>query len=273
MATYVIGDVQGCYESLQCLLDKIRFKPDKDKLWFAGDIVNRGPDSLNALRLVKQSAAKVVLGNHDLHLLACYYKSRELGIDKALRKKDTFIDILRAEDCDELMNWLRFQPLMVWSKKKNLAMTHAGIPHVWSVEQAYTLSKEVNKVLRGKRPERFFDAMYGNDPDRWSDSLSGLVRLRVITNYLTRMRFLTDDGQLDFKAKESIEHAPPGFRPWFRYPREDAGISLVFGHWAALGGTTGVPNIYATDTGCVWGGALSALNVKTKQIISCECAR
>ena len=273
MTTYVIGDVQGCYQPLLCLLEKIRFNPEKDKLWFAGDLVNRGPDSLNTLRLIKQIASKVVLGNHDLHLLACYYRSLQTDSVGPLRKKDTFIDILEAEDCEELMNWLRCQPLMVWSKKKQLAMTHAGIPHIWSVKQAYKLSKEVNKVLRGKAPEQFFEVMYGNSPDSWDEALKDFERLRVITNYLTRMRFVTDDGQLDFDVKESADSAPPGFRPWYRYARRDPENALVLGHWAALGGKTGVSNIFATDTGCVWGGSLTALNIRTKETISCECPR
>ena len=230
MSTYIIGDVQGCYQSLLRLLDQINFDPEKDKLWFAGDLVNRGPDSLNTLRLVKQIASKVVLGNHDLHLLACYYRSVANDQKNVVRKKDTFSDILEAPDCDELMEWLRYRPLMVWSKKKNLVMTHAGVPHIWSVQQAYRLSKEVNKKLRGKNPGPYFEAMYGNNPDVWDDNLGGLDRLRVITNYFTRMRFLTPEGNLEFNAKESVDNAPPGFQPWFKYPRQEQDTVLVF--WA-----------------------------------------
>lgn len=267
MASYVIGDLQGCYQSLLRLLDKIAFDPDKDKLWFAGDLVNRGPDSLNTLRLVRQIASKVVLGNHDLHLLACYY-----GGKNEPRRKDTFHDILAAPDCGELMEWLRQQPLAVWSKKRGIFMSHAGLPHIWTPEQAYTLSKEVNRMIRSKKAGVFFDAMYGNEPDCWDEGLDGLSRLRAITNYLTRMRFITPDGHLDFAAKESVASAPMGFKPWFQYPRQDQATRLVFGHWAALSGVTNNDAIVATDTGCVWGGSLTAVNLKTWQRISVASA-
>lgn len=266
MATYVIGDVQGCYQSLLALLEKINFDPDRDKLWFAGDLVNRGPDSLNALRLIRQIAKKVVLGNHDLHLLACYY-----GTKVEPKAKDTIQEILAAPDCEELMEWLRYQPLMVWNRRKNVVMTHAGLPHIWSTEQAYALSKEVNKALRGALVSEFFDAMYGNVPDTWSDTLQGAERLRTITNYFTRMRFVTETGTLDFSAKESVDSAPPGFRPWFEYPLTDPEVKVFFGHWAALQGHTGKDRMFATDTGCVWGTELTAVHLKSKQRISVAC--
>lgn len=266
MATYVIGDVQGCYQSLLALLEKINFDPDRDKLWFAGDLVNRGPDSLNALRLIRQIAKKVVLGNHDLHLLACYY-----GTKVEPKAKDTIQEILAAPDCEELMEWLRYQPLMVWNRRKNVVMTHAGLPHIWSTEQAYALSKEVNKALRGSQVSEFFDAMYGNVPDTWSDTLQGAERLRTITNYFTRMRFVTETGTLDFSAKESVDSAPPGFRPWFEYPLTDPEVKVFFGHWAALQGHTGKDGLFATDTGCVWGAELTAVHLKSKQRISVAC--
>lgn len=265
MATYVIGDVQGCYEPLLCLLDQISFNPKKDKLWFAGDLVNRGPDSLKCLRLIKKLAKKVVLGNHDLHLLACYY-GRTINV----KKKDTFGQILAAPDCEELMEWLRQQPLMVWSKKKNLVMTHAGLPHIWTARQAYQLSKEVNKVLRSEHAAEFFEQMYGNEPNVWSDKLTDYSRLRVITNYLTRMRFITASGQLEFAAKQAVESAPEGFQPWFAYPRKDD-VTLAFGHWAALMGRTDHRDIHALDTGCVWGGGLTAMNARTKERFTCQC--
>ena len=267
MASYVIGDVQGCYKTLLRLLDEIAFDPDKDKLWFAGDLVNRGPDSLNTIRLVKEIASKVVLGNHDLHLLACYF-----GKDSSPRRKDTFGDILDAPDCDELMEWLRHQPLAVWNKKRSIFMSHAGLPHIWSPEKALKLSKEVNRVIRGKNARAFFDEMYGNEPDCWGGKLEGMARLRVITNYLTRMRFITPKGNLDFAAKESVDSAPLGYRPWFEHPRKDPATRIVFGHWAALGGETGNPDIVATDTGCVWGGSLTAVNLKNWKRISCPSA-
>jgi len=274
LATYIIGDVQGCYESLLCLLERIAYDPAKDKLWFAGDLVNRGPDSLSSLRLIKNIASKVVLGNHDLHLLACFYGSKA-----SLKKKDTFGDILAAPDCHELLGWLKQQPLMVWSKKKNVVMSHAGLPHIWSTEQAYALSKEVNSVLCSDDAADFFDHMYGNEPSAWSEGLLGMERLRVITNYLTRMRFVSDSGQLEFLAKESVDSAPAGFKPWFAYDRNDK-EDIAFGHWAALLGKTvvgtgvgkaGRAKVHAIDTGCVWGGALTAMNVRTKERFACEC--
>lgn len=270
MTTYVIGDVQGCYTALLRLLERIEFDPDKDKLWFAGDLVNRGPDSLNTLRLVRQVASKVVLGNHDLHLLACYFLSKRRG-ESVKRAKDTFGDILSAPDGEELIDWLRQQPLMVWSKKKNVAMTHAGVPHIWSVKEAYRLSKEVNKCLRSDRATDYFEHMYGNQPETWDDESEGMTRLRLITNYFTRMRFIDKKGGLEFDAKESVQSAPKGYKPWFDHKRPDPEIALIFGHWAALGGVTGQSNIYATDTGCVWGGSLSALNLRTREFVSCDC--
>lgn len=270
MARYAIGDVQGCYDSLKGLLEKINFDAKQDELWFAGDLVNRGPKSLEALRLIKHLAesgsypAKVILGNHDLHLLACYFSNRKP------KKKDTFSDILLADDCEEMMNWLRKQALMYWDQDSHMVMTHAGMPHIWSTEKAYALNLEVQKVLQGDKPQSFFENMYGNDPAVWSDELTGLTRLRVITNYFTRMRFVKPDGELDFKAKETLDSAPKGFFPWFSFPPINT-ERFIFGHWAALSGTTGFGSQFqAIDTGCVWGGSLTALNLETLERISQE---
>jgi len=270
MARYAIGDVQGCYKSLTCLLEKISYRPKKDRLWFAGDLVNRGPESLECLRLIKQLSeeaikpAKIVLGNHDLHLLALYYTQ------SSPKRKDTFEEILTAPDCDELMTWLRHQPLMVWSKKHNIMMSHAGLPHIWSVKQAFALNQEVSTMLTGPDYVKFFDVMYGNQPDNWTSSLQGLDRLRVITNYFTRMRFIKSSGELEFSAKESISSAPANFKPWFEFTQKEA-IPIVFGHWAALEGVTDQSQIHALDTGCVWGGSLTAMNLKTTERFSCDC--
>jgi bis(5'-nucleosyl)-tetraphosphatase (symmetrical) len=263
MARYAIGDVQGCFDSLMALLKKINFDAKKDELWFAGDLVNRGPKSLDSLRFIKQlgeaegPSAKVILGNHDLHLLACYYT------DRTAKKKDTFSDILNAPDCDELMNWLIQQPLMLWDKQSNFVMTHAGIPHIWTIEKAYLLSQEVSLALQESNLRKFFENMYGNEPRAWSDALSGLTRLRVITNYFTRMRFIKLNGELDFAAKEDLDSAPEDFSPWFSFPPKDAS-RFIFGHWAALSGETGFGDMFqAIDTGCVWGGDITALNLDT----------
>ena len=275
MPRYAIGDVQGCYQSLTCLLDKIAFDQSKDELWFAGDLVNRGPDSLDCLRLIKELGdhgghpAKVILGNHDLHLLATYFLKRQP------KRKDTFDEILNAEDCHELMQWLLHQPLMVWDKDSNIVMTHAGIPHIWSIEQAYALSKEVAHELRIGDHEAFFDIMYGNSPNHWSESLEGMSRLRVITNYFTRMRFINEGGDLDFSVKETLDCAPDAFAPWFSLPRQED-TKLIFGHWAALSGQTGLKGkskdqYQALDTGCVWGGTLTAMNIDTNERFFCDC--
>ncbi len=267
MARYAIGDVQGCYQSLIQLLNQIAFDQNNDELWFAGDLVNRGPDSLECLRFISHLGknggwpAKVVLGNHDLHLLATYYTQN------TPKRKDTFDDILAAPDCDELMRWLRAQPLMIWDKSSDIAMVHAGIPHLWSTKKAYKLSQEVGKALNGPDHEYFFDNMYGNEPPSWTDKLSGSTRLRVITNYLTRMRFIKQNGELDFAAKETLDDAPNEYLPWFEIARPDT-TRILFGHWAALQGETRLKGktraqYQALDTGCVWGGQLTAMNIDT----------
>ena len=275
MPRYAIGDVQGCYQSLVCLLDKISFDQDKDELWFAGDLVNRGPDSLDCLRLIKGLGeqgghpAKVILGNHDLHLLATYYLKRQS------KRKDTFDEILAADDCAELMTWLRHQPLMIWDKEHDIVMSHAGIPHIWSIEQAFAYSQEVAHELRIGNYDAFFDVMYGNTPEEWSEHLDGMHRLRVITNYFTRMRFITENGKLDFSAKEALSSTPQDYTPWFQFPRAES-TSLLFGHWAALSGITGLAapekhQFHALDTGCVWGGTLTAMDIDTHERFACDC--
>ena len=268
MARYAIGDVQGCYDTLMRLLETLRFQSTQDELWFAGDLVNRGPKSLASLRFIKSlgeksgQSAKVVLGNHDLHLLACYHT------DRASKKKDTFSDILHAPDCDELMHWLIQQPLMHWDQTSNTVMTHAGLPHIWDLHKAFKLSQEVQQALQTRNLREFFENMYGNQPATWSDQLQGLTRLRVITNYFTLMRFIKANGELDFSAKETLDSAPPGFTPWFGFPPAHQ-ARIIFGHWAALSGETGCgPQFQAIDTGCVWGGQLTALNLDTLDRVS-----
>ena len=261
MSTYAIGDVQGCFEPLQRLLQTINFNPEEDELWFAGDLINRGPQSLETLRFIKAlPRKKVVLGNHDLHLLARFYTQRPC------KNKDTLDDILNAPDATELMDWLRFQPLVVWDEARNFCMTHAGLPPMWSAAQALELSQEVEAQLQSATPEDFLQQMYGNQPDCWQYNLQGIERWRIIVNYLTRMRFIGPNGELDLTSKEGLDTAPQGFAPWFAHPqRAAANTQLLFGHWAALEGQTHTQNTFALDTGCVWGRELSALRLEDLQ--------
>ncbi|MCA6064230.1 symmetrical bis(5'-nucleosyl)-tetraphosphatase [Thalassolituus marinus] len=262
MAIYAIGDIQGCFEALQRLLQKVSFDATQDQLWLAGDLVNRGPQSLEVLRFVKDLGhhAKVVLGNHDLHLLAIHYGGQ------SVRHHDTLTPILSAPDRDELLDWLRFQPLVQLDEGINWCMSHAGIPPRWSVRKARRLAQEVEAVLQSPQCADFFRAMYGNLPDRWQKGLTGQDRLRTIVNYLTRMRFVGDEQQLDLTSKEGVGTAPEGFMPWFEVAgRKACNNRLLFGHWAALEGKVTTDNVYALDTGCVWGGQLSALRLDDQQ--------
>ena len=268
MATYVIGDLQGCLTPLVQLLEQINYQPQLDKLWFAGDLINRGEESLETLRFIKSlgSNATIVLGNHDLHLLAVSH-----GYGK-LKRGDTLAEILTASDRDDLMNWLRQQPLFHYDEQLNTVMTHAGIPPCWDLAKTQSLAKEVETKLKSDSVDDFFATMYGNTPDTWSDELTGLDRLRAITNYLTRMRFCDENSKLDLKSKEGINTAEKGFAPWFNYPSKvPEDCHIVFGHWAALEGKTQLERIHALDTGCVWGGSLTALRLEDKQRFSTPC--
>lgn len=262
MTDWAIGDIQGCAKPFFRLLKRIDFNPKFDTLWVAGDMVNRGPDNLSVLRFIKNlgNKARVVLGNHDLHLLAASEGARKLS------SKDTLQDVLAAQDCAELLLWLRQQPLV--QNSNHFIMSHAGIPHIWSTEQALALADEVSTCLKDDaRYRSFLHEMYGNEPSAWRNSLSGNDRLRVITNYFTRMRFIGADGELNLTAKESASSAPQGFIPWFNHcATRDQGI--LFGHWAALDGMTKHHGIHALDTGCVWGRKLTAMNLMSRGRIS-----
>ncbi len=255
MALYAIGDIQGCREALEDLLDLIRFDPATDRLWFAGDLVARGPDSLGVLRLVKGLgvAADSVLGNHDLHLLAAHY-----GLARP-KSRDLTQPIFDAPDRPALMEWLRQRPLLLEDKALDCVLTHAGIPPGWSHEKTRALAHEVETALQGPGITDFLQDMYGNEPARWSDNLSGTTRLRVITNFLTRMRLVSADGSMDFAFKEDLATVPDGLLPWFHIPNPALHTrQVLFGHWAALNGQTDNPRFVALDTGCVWGGHLTA---------------
>lgn len=257
MATYAVGDIQGCLSSLCDLLDGAQFNPQQDTLWVAGDLINRGPQSLTTLRYIKNlPSTQIVLGNHDLHLLAVAAGARNSS------KKDTFEDILTAPDRHELLHWLQQQKLLHFDASFNCIMVHAGIPPIWSLAEAQGYAAEVETVLRSDQAADFFAAMYGKVPDFWLDSLSGIDRLRTITNYFTRMRFCDAEGRLELNTKTGPETAPEGFAPWFAHPNHRCNEhTIVFGHWAALQGQTGHNNFIALDTGCVWGGELTMLRL------------
>lgn len=263
MTTYAIGDLQGCHAEFVELLERIEFEPRRDRLWIAGDLVNRGPASLDCLREVQRlgDAARTVLGNHDLHLLAVARGGARLN------RKDTLGAILEAPDREALLDWLQAQPLLVRADEAALGatvMTHAGLLPQWSLDEAEALAGEVAQALCGERSGGFLERMYGNEPACWHPGLDGIDRLRAIVNVLTRMRFIDAAGCLDFHAKEGLDSAPEGFAPWFCYPRHDD-ARLVFGHWAALEGQAPGARVQAEalDTGCVWGGSLTALNLST----------
>lgn len=262
MATYAIGDIQGCYKELCELLNIINFDERKDKLWFAGDMVNRGPDSLAVLRFIKSLGDhhRIVLGNHDLHLLATVCGSRPI------HPKDTFQDILGAQDSDELCAWLIRQPLLVSDDDLRFTMVHAGVASSWDLTMAKTYAKEVENVLQSDKSEEFFRHMYGDDPDQWSADLQGYDRLRCIVNIFTRMRYCSAQGKMILSFKGKIGTQPEGFFPWFEVKRLTRESRIVFGHWAALmGQAPGDHGVYALDTGCVWGGELRAMCLEDKK--------
>ena len=269
---YVIGDVQGCFEALKALLKEIKFDADQDFIWFAGDLVARGENSVGALRFIKKlvdaGVAKTVLGNHDLNLLAC-----ARGI-KEIKEKDHTRDVINALESDDLIDWLRKQPLCLFPNEHTV-LTHAGIPCNWTAEQTAQLAKEVEAVIAHDDfdvVDAFLKAMYGKEPTLWSDDLEGQARLRCITNYLTRMRLTDKEGRLEFSFKESLDDPmPKGFKPWFKFPSLAAQThQIIFGHWAALEGKTISKNIQNIDGGCVWGHQLLAYRLEDQNIFSVE---
>lgn len=269
MALYAIGDIQGCYDELQQLLQKLHFDPRQDQLWFTGDLVNRGPQSLAVLRLVKQlgASAVTVLGNHDLHLLAVAHGASNL------KKHDTFQDVLQAPDRDVLLQWLSMQPLMQWHEELDIAMVHAGLAPQWTLENAKRYAQEVEQVLRSEKCTDFFHHMYGNEPKQWRNDLSGWERLRFITNTFTRLRYCDAQGVQALDPKGPPGTQPEPYLPWYEVPgRASVDHTIVFGHWAALG-LQNRDNIIALDSGCAWGGALSAVRLDTdkREFISVPC--
>jgi bis(5'-nucleosyl)-tetraphosphatase (symmetrical) len=267
MATYAIGDLQGCFTAFQRLIDLIRFDPAHDKLWLVGDIVNRGPDSLPLLRYIKQSgnAMIMVLGNHDLHLLMV-----AAGVAKT-HPRDTIHPILDAPDRDELLHWLRQQKL--FHTAGPYAMVHAGLLPSWTISQAKQLAGEVEQALRQDNDQQLFALIYGNEPNYWQDEWTGHIRLRVIINAMTRMRICTPDGKMNLAFKGELQSIPPGHLPWFNLPERVSQKNIIIcGHWSALGLYI-TDNVMALDSGCVWGRQLTAIRLEDRKIFQLACAQ
>ena len=270
MATYAVGDIQGCYKALLKLLKKVDFSPSRDQLLAAGDVINRGPDSLATLDYVMslEHSFKMVLGNHDLHFLAVANKT------KALKKKDTLDKLLDAKNAGQITTWLEQQPLFYAPENLPFVMVHAGIPPMWNLSQAENYANEVEAILNTPQKIDFFEHMYGNDPDQWDNNLTGNDRLRTITNYFTRMRFCDNKGKLELTTKTGPEIPPPGYQPWYTFRNEEnTSKTILFGHWAALEGRINSLHAAALDTGCVWGGKLTMMHLETREkiAISCDC--
>lgn len=267
MASYLIGDLQGCLKEFDLLLAQVAFNPSRDTLWLTGDLVARGPDSLGCLRRVigLGNAATTVLGNHDLHLLAVAH-----GIGRP-KPADRIDDILHAADRADLLYWLRHQPLLAEHEQQGFVMTHAGIPPQWDLEQARTAARRVEAELASDQYRQRLQQMYGDQPDHWRDDLSPLEQLRFSINAFTRMRLCYPDGRLDFANKATLAEAPEGLQPWFRLRAGHQDPPLVFGHWAALEGECDIAGIHALDTGCVWGGSLTLLHWESGERLSTPC--
>jgi bis(5'-nucleosyl)-tetraphosphatase (symmetrical) len=262
MATYAIGDVQGCFDELKALLAKLGYRKSRDRLWFVGDLVNRGPKSLEVLRFVRDlgERAVAVLGNHDLHLLA-----QAVGAEP-LKEKDTFQDVLEARDAGELLRWLRKRPMM--HVEGDYALVHAGLVPNWSVERALALGGEVEAALAAPDYADFFRRMYGSSPSAWREDLAGWDRLRVIVNAMTRMRFCTPEGRMELRTKGA--KAPPGYRAWFETRPRAEKATIVFGHWSQLGLKLRARQV-GLDSGCVWGGRLTALRLEDRKLYQVGC--
>ncbi len=268
MSDYAIGDVQGCFSALQRLLTKINFDEHSDRLWFVGDLVNRGPESLAVLRFIRQLplTPRITLGNHDLHLLNLIFNENAWT-----NPDDTLHEVLHAEDAKEIGHWLRKQSLLYHDPELNIVMCHAGIHPAWSLSSACAYAKELESILSGPDYHHYLTTMYGNLPNQWSDTLTGEARLRFICNAFTRMRFCDAQGRLSLNYKGNIEQAPAHLYPWYALPsRTNISADIVFGHWAALQGQCPNPRIHAIDTGCLWGGALTALCLQDMQRVSTQ---
>ena len=261
MAIYAIGDIQGCYTELRRLLDRLPFDPGRDQLWFVGDLVNRGPQSLETLRFVMElgDRAITVLGNHDLHLLALAAGNLRQA------EKSNLGPVLHAPDREELLYWLRCRPLVHYDPKRDFLLLHAGLPPQWDLLQTLACAKEVENQLRGPESQTFLRHLYGNAPAKWSPDLRGVDRLRFITNCFTRLRYCAPDGTLALKEKGPLGSQKPGHVPWFQVPhRLTRNQRILFGHWSTLGYYAG-ENVWCLDSGCVWGRQLTAVRVRKRK--------
>lgn len=268
MSTYLIGDIQGCYDSLHRLLDTIHFDPEGDRLWSCGDLVNRGGKSLKTLKLLNSlgQSVSVVLGNHDLHLLANH--DRNMGGSSGNKEFDA---IFAAPECESLMEWLRSQPLACWSDEFQLLRVHAGVIPQWTWQQAVSAADEVSAILQSEQRGEFFKRMYSNKPRLWKEDRTGWKRLRLITNILTRMRFCDERGRGIYSVSGPPGSQPNKYKPWFKHKhRQTRDITIAFGHWAALGLRV-KKRYFAMDSGCVWGGRLSALKLEDHTIYQVKC--
>lgn len=270
MSTYVVGDIQGCYKALRKLLRKVKFSQSQDCLWCVGDLVNRGPQSLDTLRFLQdmEDSTELVLGNHDLHFIAINESCAPA------RSKDTLGKLLAARDCQQLSDWLRSKPLAHYASvdtlqgPKNFLMVHAGVAPHWSLQKTLDLAAEVEYALNDSDYRDFLRHMYGDTPTRWHDKLQGLDRLRVITNYLTRIRFCNQIGDLQLAAKQGLKLTPRGFKPWYQYEKLTPKVAILFGHWAALEGHTNKKQVHALDTGYAWGRELTLMRLEDQKLYS-----
>lgn len=263
MATYVVGDVQGCYRELMELLDRVGFNTKKDRLWLVGDLVSRGPDSDQVLKFLfkNQRCIKTVLGNHDLHLIAIYY-----GVKNA-KASDRLTATLKAKGLHDWIDWLCTQPLCFHDKKRDYTVVHAGMAPQWTAARAVKYSAEVEEVLQSEDCGEFLEQMYGNAPKLWDASLKGDDRLRCVVNYFTRTRILARSGAMEFSFKGQLEDMPKNYYPWYKHPdRKTKNRKIIFGHWASIGGYVDHKNLFGLDTGCVWGRMMTMMNVDTQEL-------
>lgn len=268
MTSYIVGDIQGCLDPLKRLLEQVRFDTANDKLICTGDLVNRGPESLKTLRFLTSLGESVesVLGNHDLHLLAVYYGGQPV------RTGDSLNRLLTAPDCEALCAWLRQRPMLIVEDDSQYLVTHAGVPHIWDRQTTLACAAELEAMLRSETAPDYLRMMYGNEPDQWRHDLTGMGRLRLITNYFTRMRILNQDGRLALDYTGDPENIPASYFPWFnsRHPSWQ-GYRFFFGHWAALRGHCPQPDVYALDTGCVWGGRMRLCCLDSNEFFEQPC--